>query len=264
MIFRVILLVSESRCGVCVVCVPAEDLMCCVLLTSGLGAVCVPAEDLMCCVLLTPGLGAVCVVCVPAVNMSVQLQQNVSLPCDSHSNSSTFLAWFRLGSGENMTLLVSASRGVLQREAFIVEHNKEESRFELQADGRLESVSLRIFSVRGEDLGLYFCSTGTSLRNLRFGTVVRLTLTDVSSSGVGCSALWISVCVCVFCGFLCTCVLCLRKDSPVVSCIRCVRGNSNVQAVPVQYSSVRFIQRSRTPAPAPVDVTYATIAKHTP
>ncbi|XDV35048.1 hypothetical protein PO909_005094 [Leuciscus waleckii] len=167
----------RSRCGVCVVCVPAEDLMCCVLLTSGLCVVCVPAEDLMCCVLLTSGLGAVCVVCVPAVNMSVQLQQNVSLPCDSHSKSSIVLAWFRLGSGENMTLLVSASRGVLQREAFIVEHNKEESRFELQADGRLESVSLRIFSVRGEDLGLYFCSTGTSLRNLRFGTAVRLTLT---------------------------------------------------------------------------------------
>ncbi|XP_077088692.1 uncharacterized protein LOC143740610 [Siphateles boraxobius] len=221
-------------------------------------------------VILLVSLGAVCVVCVPAVNMSVQLQQNVSLPCDSHSNSSAVLAWFRLGSGENMALLVSARRGNLQREAFIVEHNEEQSRFELQADGRLESVSLRIFSVRDEDLGLYFCSTGTSLKNLRFGTALRLTLTDAALD-VGCSALCIrvSVCVCaacVFCGFLCACLLCFRKDSSVVSCINCVEENSNVQAVPVQYSSLRFIQRSRTPAPAPapVDVTYTTIAKHTP
>ncbi|XP_039510114.1 uncharacterized protein LOC120464691 [Pimephales promelas] len=219
-------------------------------------------------VILFVGLAVVCVVCVPAVNMSVRLQQNVSLPCDSHSNSSTVLAWFRLGPGENMALLLSASRGVLKRDEFIVEHNMERSQFELQAHGRLESVSLRIFSVRDEDLGLYFCSTGTSLKNMHFGTAVRLTLTDASSD-VGCPALWISVCVCVFaacvcCGFFCTCVLCFRKDCSVVLCISCVKENSHLQAVPVQYSSLRFIQRSRTPAPAPVDVTYATIAKHTP
>lgn len=36
------------------------------------------------------------------------------------------------------------------------------------------------------------------------------------------------------------------------------------QAAQVQYSSLRFIRRSRAAAPAPENVTYATIAKHTP
>lgn len=112
---------------------------------------------------------------VPAVTVSVRREQNVSLPCDSnYTSSGSVMAWYRLNS-EKITLLVSAMRGNVQKDTFIVEHNEERSRFRLDGDSRLENVSLVISAVREADLGLYFCAVGVSLNKMLFGTAVRLT-----------------------------------------------------------------------------------------
>ncbi|KAK9957081.1 hypothetical protein ABG768_011351 [Culter alburnus] len=221
-------------------------------------------------VILLVSFSLQCVMSVPTVTVSVRREQNVSLPCDSnYTSSGSMMAWYRLNS-EKITLLVSAMRGNVQKDTFIVEHNEERSRFRLDGDSRLENVSLVISAVREADLGLYFCAVGVSLNKMLFGTAVRLTFAGAeqrrhTSDGVGCWSLWPCVCItCGICGFLCAGVLCYRKNSSVVSCISCVKENSNVQAAQVQYSSLRFIRRSRAAAPAPENVTYATIAKHTP
>lgn len=113
--------------------------------------------------------------CVPTVNVSVRRDQNVSLPCYSnYTNSSSMMAWYRLNS-EKMTLLVSATRGNMQKNTFIVVHNEERSHFKLDGDSRLESVNLVISAVRETDLGLYFCAAGVRLNKMLFGTAVRLT-----------------------------------------------------------------------------------------
>lgn len=113
--------------------------------------------------------------CVPTVNVSVRREQNASLPCHSnYTNSSSVMAWYRLNS-EKITLLVSAMRGNVQKNTFIVEYNEERSNLKLDGDSRLESVSLVISAVREADLGLYFCAVGVSLNKMLFGTAVRLT-----------------------------------------------------------------------------------------
>ncbi|XP_043090059.1 uncharacterized protein LOC122340558 isoform X3 [Puntigrus tetrazona] len=197
------------------------------------------------------------------VNLSVQPEQNISLPC--FLNSSSEMAWYRLSS-EKITLLVSATKGNLKKD-FIICHNKDESHFSLEADRKLESVSLAISGVLESDLGLYYCALGVSAKTMHFGTAVRLTFADAdvqrSSESVGCRTL--SVCAWVVCGFsslLCMCVVCYRQGSSRISCISCVKENSNVKAADVQYASLRFLRRSRAITPAPVNVTYAAIANH--
>ncbi len=105
------------------------------------------------------------------VNMSVQLEQNVTLPC--YLNSSSEMAWYRLSS-EKITLLISAARGNLQKKDFVTYYNENGSHFRLEAD-RLDSVSLAIAGVRESDLGLYYCALGVGAKTMRFGTAVRLT-----------------------------------------------------------------------------------------
>ncbi|KAF4100039.1 uncharacterized protein LOC131525454 isoform X1 [Onychostoma macrolepis] len=199
------------------------------------------------------------------VNMSVQLEQNVTLPC--FLNSSSEMAWYRLSS-DNITLLISGARGKLAKNYFVTYYNKDESHFGLEADSRLDSVSLAIAGVRESDLGLYYCALGVSAKTMRFGTAVRLTFADAeqrrSSESVGCRTLLVCACVvCGICCILCVCVLCYRQGSSKVSCISCVTENSNVKAAQVQYASLRFLRRSRAAAPAPVNVIYAAIANHT-
>ncbi|XP_043090058.1 uncharacterized protein LOC122340558 isoform X2 [Puntigrus tetrazona] len=125
------------------------------------------------------------------------------------------MAWYRLSS-EKITLLVSATKGNLKKD-FIICHNKDESHFSLEADRKLESVSLAISGVLESDLGLYYCALGVSAKTMHFGTAVRLTFADAdvqrSSESVGCRTL--SVCAWVVCGFsslLCMCVVCYRQD----------------------------------------------------
>uniref|UniRef100_A0A671PY71 Immunoglobulin domain-containing protein n=1 Tax=Sinocyclocheilus anshuiensis TaxID=1608454 RepID=A0A671PY71_9TELE len=108
------------------------------------------------------------------VNMSVQLEQNVTLPC--FLNSSSEMAWYRLSS-EKITLLISAARGNLKKKYLVTYYNENGSHFGLEADRRLDSVSLVIAGVRESDLGLYYCALGVSAKTMRFGTAVRLTFT---------------------------------------------------------------------------------------
>ncbi|XP_042601640.1 uncharacterized protein LOC122140773 [Cyprinus carpio] len=199
------------------------------------------------------------------VNMSVRLEQNVTLPC--FLNSSSEMAWYRLSS-EKITLLISAARGNLKKEDLVTYYNENGSHFGLEADRRLDSVSLVIAGVRESDLGLYYCALGVSAKTMRFGTAVRLTFADAeqqrSSDSVGCRTLLVCACVmCGFCSILCVCVLCYRQGSSRVSCTSCVSENSNIKAAQVQYASLRFLRRSRAAPPAPVNVTYAAITNHT-
>ncbi|XP_050960212.1 V-set and immunoglobulin domain-containing protein 8 [Labeo rohita] len=203
------------------------------------------------------------VMCAATVNVSVQQEQNVSLSC--YLNSSSEMAWYRLSS-EKITLLVSAARGNLQKKDFITYYNEDESHFRLEEDRRLDSITLAITGVRESDLGLYYCAVRIGAKAMRFGTAVRLTFADAeqqrSSAGVGCRTLLVCACVaCGFCGSLCVCALCYGRGSSRVSCIRCAKEISNVKTAQVQYSSLRFLRRSRAAAPAPANVTYATIAK---
>uniref|UniRef100_A0A673JIR1 Ig-like domain-containing protein n=1 Tax=Sinocyclocheilus rhinocerous TaxID=307959 RepID=A0A673JIR1_9TELE len=103
------------------------------------------------------------------VNMSVQLEQNVTLPC--FLNSSSEMAWYRLSS-EKITLLISAARGNLKKKDLVTYYNENGSHFGLEADRRLDSVSLVIAGVRESDLGLYYCALGVSAKTMRFGTIV--------------------------------------------------------------------------------------------
>lgn len=110
--------------------------------------------------------------CAATVNVTVQLEQNVTLPC--YINSSSEMAWYRLSS-EKIALLISAARGKLQKKDFITYHNEDQSHFRLEADRGLDSVSLTITGVRESDLGLYYCALGISANTMHFGTAVRLT-----------------------------------------------------------------------------------------
>uniref|UniRef100_A0A673IG17 Immunoglobulin domain-containing protein n=1 Tax=Sinocyclocheilus rhinocerous TaxID=307959 RepID=A0A673IG17_9TELE len=101
-----------------------------------------------------------------------KLEQNVTLPC--YINSSSEMAWYRLSS-EKIALLISAARGNLKKKDFITYHNEDQSHFRLEADRRLDSVSLAITGVRESDLGLYYCALGISAKTMHFGTAVRLT-----------------------------------------------------------------------------------------
>ncbi|XP_026144121.1 uncharacterized protein LOC113119114 [Carassius auratus] len=199
------------------------------------------------------------------VNMSVLLEQNVTLPC--FLNSSSEMAWYRLSS-EHITLLISAARGNLNKKDLVTYYNENGSHFGLEADRRMDSVSLVISGVRESDLGLYYCALGVRAKTMHFGTAVRLTFEDAelrrSSESVGCRMLLVCACVvCGVCSTLCVTVLCYRQGSSRVCCISCVTENSNVKAAQVQYSSLRFLRRSRATAPAPVNVIYAAINNHT-
>lgn len=110
--------------------------------------------------------------CAATVNVTVQLEQNVTLPC--YINSSSEMAWYRLSS-KKITLLISAARGNLKKEDLVTYYNENGSHFGLEADRRLDSVSLVIAGVRESDLGLYYCALGVSAKTMRFGTAVRLT-----------------------------------------------------------------------------------------
>ncbi|RXN17011.1 hypothetical protein ROHU_000558 [Labeo rohita] len=201
------------------------------------------------------------VMCAATVNVSVQQEQNVSLSC--YLNSSSEMAWYRLSS-EKITLLVSAARGNLQKKDFITYYNEDESHFRLEEDRRLDSITLAITGVRESDLGLYYCAVRIGAKAMRFGTAVRLTFAALSigfvfqtlnssaprlawAAGRSWSALVLHV------GF-----------AAVSACVRFVTGEGDVvvfQTAQVQYSSLRFLRRSRAAAPAPANVTYATIAK---
>ncbi|XP_026096980.1 uncharacterized protein LOC113068415 [Carassius auratus] len=218
-------------------------------------------------VILLVSISTQCLMCAATVNVTVQLEQNITLPC--YINSSSEMAWYRLSS-EKIALLISAARGNLQKKDLITYHNEDQSHFGLEADRGLDSISLVIIGVRESDLGLYYCALGISAKTMHFGTAIRLTFADAeanrSSVSVGCRThLLCAYVVCGFCTILCVCVLCFKQGSSRVNCISCVKENSNVRAAQVQYSSLRFLRQPRTtaPAPAPVNVTYATIANHT-
>uniref|UniRef100_A0A9J8DDD9 Ig-like domain-containing protein n=1 Tax=Cyprinus carpio carpio TaxID=630221 RepID=A0A9J8DDD9_CYPCA len=122
-----------------------------------------------------------CLMCAATVNVTVQLEQNVTLPC--YINSSSEMAWYRLSS-EKIALLISAARGKLQKKDFITYHNEDQSHFRLEADRGLDSVSLTINGVRESDLGLYYCALGISANTMHFGTAVRLTFADTLLSDI--------------------------------------------------------------------------------
>ncbi|KAK2887353.1 hypothetical protein Q8A67_015581 [Cirrhinus molitorella] len=128
--------------------------------------------------------------CAATVNVSVRQEQNITLSC--YLNSSSEMAWYRLSS-EKITLLISAAKGKLQKKDFITYYNKDNSHFQLEADGMLDSVSLAITGVRESDLGLYYCALGVGLKTMHFGPALRLTFADAeqqhSSSSVGCRTL---------------------------------------------------------------------------
>ncbi|XP_051991513.1 uncharacterized protein LOC127650241 isoform X3 [Xyrauchen texanus] len=205
--------------------------------------------------------------CASTVNMSAQHEDNVTLSCNMNSSSS--MAWYRLTS-EKMILLLSATKGNIGKKV-ILDHNEDSSHFQLEVDSVCESVSLVIVGLRESDLGLYYCAA--RIRGMmHFGTAVRLMFTDVeevgfadASDSVGCSTLLICAYIaCGFCGILCTCVLCHRRGCSPACCCNCMKGNTNLKATPVQYASLKFVRQSRAAVPAPVDVTYTTVANFTP
>ncbi|XP_073788096.1 uncharacterized protein isoform X2 [Danio rerio] len=198
------------------------------------------------------------------VTLRVRPQQNVTLVCALNCSSS--MRWLRVSS-ERISVLISARRSKLPHQGWVTERNEDAGRLALQPDSELRCLHLQVTALQDEDLGLYFCSADAAAGgDMRFGDPVRLTFTD--SDSVGCETLCYSACAaCGIFMIICTAAVLMYKcctGSSADSCISCVKDNPNMQAAQVQYSSLRFIRRSRTPAAPPDNVTYATIAKHTP
>ncbi|XP_056597522.1 uncharacterized protein LOC130415680 isoform X2 [Triplophysa dalaica] len=204
--------------------------------------------------ILSVSISAQCLMCAFTVNMTVQHEENVTLSCNV--NSSSGVAWYRLSS-DKMTLLISASRGKLKKNNFIIVHSMDESHFQLKEGNSTESVSFRIIRAGEADIGLYYCAVGISEKGMQFGTPVRLTFSDTKRGGfshtansVGCRTL--SICAYAACGLsgvICMCVLFYRQ----VLCVSCGKENSNSEAADVQYASLRFVRPSRAAVPASVN-----------